>query len=95
MEMGAPITMSPKPRLMPPSGIWTDLSLPLKSCGTADAGQWRHYDTRYRGLRPDHALELADELIFLILPALATGCCCVLKPSEHTPVSAMIYRNSA
>jgi aldehyde dehydrogenase (NAD+) len=26
-----------------------------------------------------------------VIPALATGCTCVLKPSEHTPVSAMVY----
>lgn len=26
-----------------------------------------------------------------VLPALATGCTCVLKPSEHTPLSATIY----
>jgi aldehyde dehydrogenase (NAD+) len=26
-----------------------------------------------------------------VLPALATGCTCILKPSEHTPISAMIY----
>ena len=26
-----------------------------------------------------------------VLPALATGCTCVLKPSEHTPLSANIY----
>ncbi|SDE65200.1 aldehyde dehydrogenase family protein [Ruegeria marina] len=26
-----------------------------------------------------------------VIPALATGCACVLKPSEHTPLSADIY----
>ena len=26
-----------------------------------------------------------------MLPAIATGCCCVLKPSEHTPLSAVVY----
>lgn len=26
-----------------------------------------------------------------ILPAIATGCCAILKPSEHTPLSATIY----
>ncbi len=26
-----------------------------------------------------------------VIPALATGCTCILKPSEHTPLSAIIY----
>jgi aldehyde dehydrogenase (NAD+) len=26
-----------------------------------------------------------------VIPALATGCTCILKPSEHTPLSAVVY----
>ena len=32
-----------------------------------------------------------NQIVLKVVPALATGCTCVLKPSEHTPVSAMIY----
>jgi len=32
-----------------------------------------------------------NQIALKVVPALATGCCCVLKPSEHTPISAMIY----
>ena len=32
-----------------------------------------------------------NQVVLKVLPAIATGCTCVLKPSEHTPVSAMLY----
>ena len=32
-----------------------------------------------------------NQIVLKVLPAIATGCCCVLKPSEHTPVSAVVY----
>lgn len=32
-----------------------------------------------------------NQIALKVIPALATGCACVLKPSEHTPVSAMVY----
>ncbi len=32
-----------------------------------------------------------SQVALKVIPALATGCTCVLKPSEHTPLSAMIY----
>ena len=32
-----------------------------------------------------------NQIALKVIPALATGCSCVLKPSEHTPVSAMVY----
>ena len=32
-----------------------------------------------------------NQIALKVIPALATGCTCVLKPSEYTPLSAMIY----
>ena len=32
-----------------------------------------------------------NQVVLKVLPVIATGCTCVLKPSEHTPISAMIY----
>ena len=32
-----------------------------------------------------------NQIVLKVIPALAAGCACILKPSEHTPISAMIY----
>ena len=32
-----------------------------------------------------------NQITLKVLPVLATGCTCILKPSEHTPLSAIIY----
>ena len=32
-----------------------------------------------------------NQVALKVIPALATGCACILKPSEHTPVSAAVY----
>ena len=32
-----------------------------------------------------------NQIALKVPPAIAAGCCCVLKPSEHTPLSAVIY----
>ena len=32
-----------------------------------------------------------NQIVLKVLPAIAAGCTCVLKPSEHTPVSALVY----
>jgi aldehyde dehydrogenase (NAD+) len=32
-----------------------------------------------------------NQISLKVIPALAAGCTCVLKPSEHTPVSATVY----
>ncbi len=32
-----------------------------------------------------------NQIVLKVVPVLATGCTCILKPSEHTPLSAKIY----
>ena len=32
-----------------------------------------------------------NQVVLKVIPVIATGCTCVLKPSEHTPISAMLY----
>ena len=32
-----------------------------------------------------------NQLVLKVIPVIATGCTCVLKPSEHTPISAILY----
>jgi len=32
-----------------------------------------------------------NQITLKVLPAIACGCTCILKPSEHTPISAMTY----
>lgn len=32
-----------------------------------------------------------NQIALKVIPALATGCTCVLKPSEHTPLSAIVF----
>ena len=32
-----------------------------------------------------------NQVVLKVIPVIATGCACVLKPSEHTPISAMLY----
>ena len=32
-----------------------------------------------------------NQVALKVVPALATGCCCILKPSEFTPLSAALY----
>ena len=32
-----------------------------------------------------------NQVVLKVIPVIATGCTCVLKPSEHTPISALLY----
>ena len=36
-----------------------------------------------------------NQIALKVIPSLATGCTCILKPSEHTPVSCLLYTSDA
>jgi len=93
-EMGAPISMSRSPQA--DSGVehLQDFIKALKSLD--DRETLPNGDTLVRepigvcGLITPWNWPI-NQVVLKVVPALATGCTCVLKPSEHTPVSAMLY----
>ena len=93
-EMGAPISMARSPQA--DSGVehLQDFIKALKSLD--DRETLPNGDTLVRepigvcGLITPWNWPI-NQVVLKVVPALATGCTCVLKPSEHTPVSAMLY----
>ena len=93
-EMGAPISMSRSPQA--DSGVehLQDFIKALKSLN--DRETLPNGDTLVRepigvcGLITPWNWPI-NQVVLKVVPALATGCTCVLKPSEHTPVSAVLY----
>ena len=93
-EMGAPISMSRSPQA--DSGVehLQDFIKALKSLD--DRETLPNGDTLVRepigvcGLITPWNWPI-NQVVLKVVPALATGCTCVLKPSEHTPVSAVLY----
>ena len=93
-EMGAPISMSRSPQA--DSGVehLQDFIKALKSLD--DREILPNGDTLVRepigvcGLITPWNWPI-NQVVLKVVPALATGCTCVLKPSEHTPVSAVLY----
>ncbi len=93
-EMGAPITMSRSPQA--DSGVehLQDFIKALKSLDEREI--LSNGDTLVRepigvcGLITPWNWPI-NQVVLKVVPALATGCTCVLKPSEHTPVSAVLY----
>lgn len=94
MEMGAPITMAREVQADAALGHlqgFIDALESLDTRNTLDNG-----DVMLRepigvcGLITPWNWPM-NQIALKVIPALATGCTCVLKPSEHTPVSAMIY----
>ena len=93
-EMGAPITMSRSPQADSAVEHLQDFIKALKSLD--DRETLPNGDTLVRepigvcGLITPWNWPI-NQVVLKVIPALATGCTCILKPSEHTPVSAVLY----
>jgi aldehyde dehydrogenase (NAD+) len=94
MELGAPTTMSHEQQAASGTAHLEDFIVALKKLKTEE--------TLYNGellLRePIGVCGLItpwnwpiNQIVLKVIPALATGCTCVLKPSEFTPLNAMLY----
>ena len=94
MEMGAPITMSREAQTDAAVGHLQGFIDALE--GMEDRTKLANGDILLRepigvcGLITPWNWPM-NQIALKVIPALATGCTCVLKPSEHTPISAMIY----
>src|SRR6056297_3607098 len=94
MEMGAPMTMSREEQAA--SGIGHLESFIDALRDQPEREELSNGDTLLRepigvcGLITPWNWPI-NQIALKVVPALATGCTCVLKPSEHTPISAMIY----
>ena len=93
-EMGAPITMSRSPQADSAVEHLQNFIKALKSLD--DRETLPNGDTLVRepigvcGLITPWNWPI-NQVVLKVIPALATGCTCILKPSEHTPVSAVLY----
>ena len=94
MEMGAPITMSREAQTDAAVGHLQGFIDALE--GMEDRTKLANGDILLRepigvcGLITPWNWPM-NQIALKVIPALATGCTCILKPSEHTPISAMIY----
>ena len=93
-ELGAPTTMSHEQQAAAGTAHLEDFIVALKKLETEE--------TLYNG---EHLLREPigvcglitpwnwpiNQIVLKVIPALATGCTCVLKPSEFTPLNAMLY----
>ncbi|EET48287.1 aldehyde dehydrogenase family protein [Thalassobium sp. R2A62] len=94
MEMGAPITMSREAQADAAVGHLQGFIDALEGMAgrtvLANGDILLHEPIGVCGLITPWNWPM-NQIALKVIPALATGCTCVLKPSEHTPVSAMIY----
>ena len=93
-EMGAPITMACEAQAAAAVGHLNAYIEALKTL--QDRTTLANGDTQLR--EPIGVCGLitpwnwpVNQVALKVIPALATGCTCILKPSEHTPISAAIY----
>lgn len=94
MEMGAPITMSREEQADSAVGHLLAYIEALKAQSQRSVlgnGDTQLYEpVGVCGLITPWNWPM-NQVSLKVIPALATGCTCVLKPSEHTPISAMVY----
>lgn len=94
MEMGAPITMSREVQTDAAIGHlqgFIDALEGLEERTTLVNGDIQlHEPIGVCGLITPWNWPM-NQVALKVIPALATGCACILKPSEHTPVSAVVY----
>lgn len=94
LEMGAPISMSREAQADAAVGHLVATIDALKA--QQQRGVLENGDTQL--LEPVGVCGLItpwnwpiNQIALKVVPALAAGCTCILKPSEHTPVSATVY----
>ena len=94
MEMGAPITMSREVQTDAAIGHLQGFIDALESLeertALANGDIQLHEPIGVCGLITPWNWPM-NQVALKVIPALATGCACILKPSEHTPVSAVVY----
>ena len=93
-EMGAPITMSREVQAFAGLGHLEDFITALENMDEEETLQNGDIISREPigvcGLITPWNWPI-NQISLKVVPALATGATCVLKPSEHTPISAQIY----
>lgn len=93
-EMGAPITMARNEQAACGSGYADDFLKVLEEFEACEAlgngDEIRREPIGVCGLITPWNWPL-NQIALKVLPALAAGCTCVLKPSEHTPLSAALF----
>jgi aldehyde dehydrogenase (NAD+) len=94
LELGAPITMSTEQQADVGVGHvrgFIDALKRLKTRETLENGDVvRREPIGVCGLITPWNWPI-NQIVLKVIPALATGCTCVLKPSEFTPLNALLY----
>jgi aldehyde dehydrogenase (NAD+) len=94
LEMGAPITMSREAQADAAVGHLVDYIETLKAQQQrsllANGDTVLYEPIGVCGLVTPWNWPV-NQVALKVIPALAAGCTCILKPSEHTPVSATVY----